>query len=270
MGIKEVLSTVTEADSTNDSLGHDESQPKGLSVRERSTIKFPYTDISEAVSMAKGVRHLGGSACEWDQLAAHLKFSATGGGFRQRVMGARVYGILTYVQKKVSLTDLGSRICDPEQEKSAMVEAFLKVPLYKAIYEKFVGATLPPTTGLEAEIANMGVSPKQAGRARQVFSTLREQAGFFWSGKERLVKPALNGGGTSKEHQEGGRDQDPVGSEDKTNGGKELHPFVEGLIQSLPSVGEPWPLGTRIQWLQAAVSCFNLIYPTMAPQEVSR
>jgi len=176
-------------------------------------------------------------------------------------MGARVFQLVEYSHRRVSLTDLGSRICDQEQEESAKVEAFLAVPLYKAVYDKFMGATLPPATGLEAEMTTMGVPQKQARRARQVFQRSAEQAGFFWSGKERLVKPALNASGNPSERQEGERNRDEVGNDDKANGSRQLHPFVEGLIKSLPRIGEPWPLGKRVQWLQAAVSCFSLIYP---------
>ena len=257
---------MTDVKSTNDQPRPEDSNPKARITRERSTIQFPYTDLLEAASLAKAVREVGGSACEWDQLAAKLNFVATGGGFRQRVMGARVFQIVEYSQKRVSLTNLGSRICDGEQEESAKVEAFLAVPLYKAVYDKFMGATLPPATGLEAEMTKMGVPQKQARRARQVFQRSAGQAGFFWSGKERLVKPAVNESGTPNGRLEDERDRDEVGNEDKVNGSKELHPFVEGLIKSLPRIGEPWPLGKRVQWLQAAVSCFNLIYPDDDPR----
>ena len=176
-------------------------------------------------------------------------------------MGARVFRLVDYHHKKVSLTDLGARICDSAQEESAKVEAFLAVPLYKAIFEEFSGAALPPPNGLEAAISTMGVPPKQAKRARQVFHRSADQAGFFWSGNDRLVKPALGKCEVAEKHKDDTRSQVEAGNEDKTDSGKLLHPFVEGLIESLPKLGEPWSLSKRIQWLQAAVSFFNLIYP---------
>lgn len=38
------------------------------------------------------------------------------------------------------------------------------------------------------------------------------------------------------------------------------HPFVVGLIQSLPEVGSVWPDQKRDDWVQAAMAVFNMIY----------
>ena len=62
----------------------------------------------------------------------------------------------------LSLTPLGLRIVDSSQEAAARVEAFLVVPLYKAIYEKYKGYTLPPPAALEREMAGL------AGQATDV------------------------------------------------------------------------------------------------------
>jgi hypothetical protein len=39
-----------------------------------------------------------------------------------------------------------------------------------------------------------------------------------------------------------------------------LHPFVQGLLVTLPNEGEEWPAQARAKWLQAAENIFGLIY----------
>src|SRR5690242_19735093 len=104
-----VLKAIPEGEETADSKRE----------RERSTIEFPYLGLDVAVEMAKGVHEVGGSSCQWDQLAAKFDQAATGGGFRQRVMTAKTFGLLTYSQGTVTLTKLGTQICDPDQEAAA-------------------------------------------------------------------------------------------------------------------------------------------------------
>src|SRR5437879_10738399 len=79
----------------------------------RSTIDFPYMDQDDAFTVASAVHAVNGSSCEWDQLAAQLKQSATGGGYRMRVITARVFGLLTYERGVVTLTELGLHAVDP-------------------------------------------------------------------------------------------------------------------------------------------------------------
>jgi hypothetical protein len=68
---------------------------------------------------------------------------------------------------------------DPQQEREARARAFLSVPLYKAIYDKYKGGVLPPAAALERDVVGLGVAEKQTGRARQVFERSAEQTGFL-------------------------------------------------------------------------------------------
>jgi hypothetical protein len=81
------------------------------------------------------------------------------------------------------------------QEEAARVDAFLHVPLYKAVFDKYKGFTLPPQPALEREMANLGVSAKQTDKARQAFERSARQAGFTWAGPDRLVMPVLKNRG---------------------------------------------------------------------------
>src|SRR5262245_20509842 len=117
-------------------------------TRERSSIGFPYGDLEDAVSIAKAVHAVGGSSCQVEQLAAHLGMVPTGGAFRIKTVTAKIFGLTQYSQGTNTLTPLGQRIVDPKQEPRARAEAFLMVPLYRAIYEKFKTTMLPPSAAL--------------------------------------------------------------------------------------------------------------------------
>jgi hypothetical protein len=161
---------------------------------------------------------------------------------------------------------LGIQLCDPQQEATAKAEGFLTVPLYNKIYEKFKGATLPPNDGLETEMANMGVSGKQTGKARQAFQRSAQQAGFFWSGVNRLVRPSIKGSAapavTLNEEQE-----KPDKKREKD--GDEKHPLIEGLIKALPKDGTSWPMEARKKWLQAAAMNFDYVYADSSTDNAS-
>src|SRR6185437_10854331 len=100
----------------------EDEEAGGDGKRERSTIEFPYLDLEVAVEVTKAVYQLGGSSCGWDQLAAHMGQPVSSGGFRMKVMTARTFGLLTYSQGTIVLSDLGQRLCDPQQEKAARAD----------------------------------------------------------------------------------------------------------------------------------------------------
>jgi len=242
-----------------------DGQGESGAKREQSTISFPYNDLDDAVELAQAIHAFGGSSCETGQLAAQLQMTVTGGGFRLRLLAAKTFGFVTYSQGTVSLTNLGSQVCDPQQERVARRDGFLKVPLYRQVYEKFKNGTLPPNAALDREIMAMGVITKQADKARQVLLRSAGQANFFWSGQDRLVMPP-QGGRTEV----GAQDPPPPKLTDgKTNdgngvgsggGGGEYHPFIMGLLKTLPTADSDWPMDSRRKWLQAASHIFEVIY----------
>lgn len=229
-------------------------------ARAQSTIEFPYLDEENAVEIAVGVHEVGGSGCEWDQLAAHLKQSAQGGGFRLRMICAKQFGLITYDRGKVALTSLGLRVVDPQQQRAAKVESFLQVPLYKAVYDKFRGGTLPPIAGLEREMQALGVAPKQADKARQAFQRSAKYAGFFEFGADRLVLPKNGGSESPKGEQEQQPNKGSSGAGAGGGGSDGLHPFIVGLLQKLPPPESEWSVRDRVKWLQTAANIFDLMY----------
>lgn len=225
--------------------------------RERSTIDFPYSDLNSAVGIARTIHEREGTVCDVSQLASWLDQSSSGGTFRSRLSAARVFGLTETVrgQGKVLLTELGRDILDPGKEQQARTTAFLTVPLYNAMYEQHHGYALPPAAAIERQMISLGVSKKQADRARQAFTKSAQQAGFIDSQTGRFIKP---GTGVSTEDRR--QEDDKKGDGGNGGGRPPLHPLIEGLIRTLPEPETEWPAVERIKWLRAAANNFDLIY----------
>ena len=161
---------------------------------ERSTIEFPYSDLDNAIDIVRGVHDVGGTTCEYDQLAAHMGLESKGGGFRIRVTGAKTYGLLINERGgRITLIELGRQIIDPQYERAAKAEAFLKVPLYAKVYENYKGSQLPPPAALERAIIGYGVGSKVSKNARQVLMRSAQQSGYFDLSQDRLTAPPIRG-----------------------------------------------------------------------------
>ena len=240
---------------------------------ERSAIGFPYNDLDSAIEVAQAVYGRSGiGVCPIDELAAAMNQTTSSGSFRLKTASARTFGLIDRdSQNGVVLTDLGSRIVTPDSEADARVTAFLHVPLYSQIFDKYRGRLLPPTKALEREMQTLGVSSKVSDKARHAFQRSARQAGFFNSGDDRLVRPrAVSVASTSSTSQpetldQGAADSPPPDRDAPRNrrgggNGGEYHPFVEGLLQTLPESGTVWTIEGRAAWLEAAASTFKLIY----------
>lgn len=237
-----------------------ESESQQDQQREQSTIAFPYLSLNDGIEIVKAVYELHGSSASYEQIAAHLKTTLTSSSFRTRISTAKVFNLISTSQGMVTLTPIGSRICDPQQEQAARADAFLAVPLYNRVYEQFKTTTLPPPTGLESTFGSLGVASKVRERARQVFQRSAQEAGFFQFGKERLVMPAIKANAApvvtpTQEPQEPERKK-----KGKDTDEDEYHPFIQGLLKKLPAPDTDWPMDGRAKWLQTAANIFDLMY----------
>lgn len=157
--------------------------------RTRSTVSFPYADLAEA---ERAVHHLAGSGgtCLPEQLAAWLGHSKlNSGAFRNKVAAGKLFAVLQGGRRLISLTELGRRLTDRRALPQARVEAFLAVPLYRALFESYRGNQMPGVMLLELDMLRLGVSRTQVKGARQVFLRSAEQAGMFAAGNTQMVLP---------------------------------------------------------------------------------
>ncbi len=163
--------------------------------RARSTIEFPYFDLDSALEVAQGVKNVGGTACDLKQLATKLDMAADGGGFRTRLNSAKTFALIDSSRGQIELTELGIRAVDPAFERQAKLDAFLTVPLYKSLFDKLNGQTLPPAAAIERMAEQLGVAPKQKDKARQAFMRSAKTAGLFELSSERMTIPPSIGAG---------------------------------------------------------------------------
>jgi hypothetical protein len=234
------------------SMETDDTHENGDSgSRIRSKISFPYTPLADAEQVAEAL-HRRGDTATMDELAAELKQTITSGAFRTKVSTARTFGAIEVRRGQVVLTPLGRRLIDPAQVAKARADAFLHVPLYRQVYEKYKGHTLPPPEGVEREMERLGVSPKQTDRARQALQRSAERAGFFGNGRDRLVAPAL---GSDQE----GHDNPPPPARERREGGGTLPNPVEELIVTLLDEGGDWTPAKTHEYVAAARTIYEML-----------
>jgi hypothetical protein len=240
-------------------------------TRERSRIEFPYVDLEAALTIAQAMMNAGGVALTREQLAGVTGLALGSGNFVLKCAAARMFGFMAGAQGKHELTALGFDAVgsDERTRRAARARAFLTVPLYKKVYDEFRGKSLPPRPrGLEQAFVHFGVAEKSADNARLAFDKSARQAGYFDNGDERLVEPIIdrmrpltdaagegeNPGGASPSRARRLLDQL---KEDEDN---DLHPFIQGLLDTLPAPNTLWTVEGRGKWLQAAANIFDLLY----------
>ncbi|WP_421882566.1 hypothetical protein [Methylibium sp.] len=242
-----------------------DSEAAPAEKRQRSAIAFTYDDFDSAAAVAQAIHsNVGHGTCSMAQLAPWMKQSVKSSGFRVQLAAARLFGLIDSNDPETyRLTPLGIRVVDPAQMRAAKAEAFLNVPLFKALFEKYKGSLTPPNAALEREIVALGVSEKQKARARQVFESSAKQTGFREHGPAQLVMPAVvvpppsgqalppggSGGGGGGGSGGGGGDL-----------GLDLDPLLIALLQKIPNQGAPWPKEKRLRWFKTFAMNVSQVY----------
>lgn len=243
----------------------------GAGKREQSTISFPYLDLDAAEEVAKAVYSRSGyGSCDLDELAAEMG-QVISGAFRLKTGTAKIFDVIDKDgRSSVKLTDLGKQIIEDDTRRAARVEAFMRVPLYAAVFEQYRGQKLPPMKALEREMAKLGVAAKQADKARQAFERSARQAGFFEASEDRLVRPKTELPANHRyvpPREQADHDREPPKDRRRDDAGRGgggddggHHPLIQGLLITLPKVGESWAMADRQAWLKMAASIFDMIY----------
>ncbi|ADX45559.1 hypothetical protein Acav_1639 [Paracidovorax avenae ATCC 19860] len=258
MNEQQTLTDGAEEDSADESKG-----------RQRSTIAFPYTDYEAAAQLAATLhKNAGHGACSLVQLAAWMDQSVKSSSFRTLISAARLFGLLdSDGTESYRLTTLGTRVVDPAQERAAKAEAFLRVPLFAALFEKYKAGVTPPATALEREIVGLGVGEKQKARARQVFESSADQTGFRAYGANRLVMPAVvvpapSSSAAPATESTGAGNSCGGGNGGGPSDGLNLDPLLIALLQKIPPQGSAWPKDRRVRWFRTFAMNVSEVYDT--------
>lgn len=175
------------------------SKPKPTPTR--SELKFPVYALADSVLAAKAIHEKGGGVATNDHLAAFLGYkSAKNGAFVNRVASAKLFGLIEGPPSRLVITGRAQKILMPVNigdPKQALVDAFLSVPLYAAIYRENQGKGLPPEFGMKNALRTMfGVVPGRIDEAYRAFMASADTAGFFEikGSKTQLIMPMVTSG----------------------------------------------------------------------------
>ena len=132
------------ADQKSDSANSDKST-RGPGPK--SGTQYPYFDLDDSIAVAKAVHDRGGGTCARDVVAAALGYSTTkSGAFLSRIYAAKQYGLIRIEGDVLATTDRAMTILHPVLEADAIVgrrDAFMAVPLFQKVYDKYKGGALP-------------------------------------------------------------------------------------------------------------------------------
>jgi len=175
------------------------AQPKAAAAR--SELKFPVYGLADSALAAKAIHDKGGGVATNDHLAAFLGYkSAKNGAFVNRVASAKLFGLIEGPPSRLVITGRAQKILMPVNigdPKQALIDAFLAVPLYAAIYRENQGKELPPEFGMKNALRTMfGVVPGRIDEAYRAFMASAEAAGFFEirGSKTQLIMPMVQTG----------------------------------------------------------------------------
>lgn len=224
--------------------------------RERSTISFPYGGLDDGEEIARAVFEWGGNNVALDSIAATLKTTVKSSALRTKIATSRIFGLVEG-RGDLSLTQLGKALIDPKSAASARADAFLSVPLFRKLFEAHRGQVLPGPKGLEAEMVRLGVTVKQAWRARQIFQRSAQHAGFFDEGAERLVMPKSATSGDNGKTREGNSERE---ERNVTNfSAEEFPPEVTALLKRLLTDGDGWAPEAIKDYLKSVRSIYQTL-----------
>ncbi|MCX5999653.1 MAG: hypothetical protein NTU41_08725, partial [Chloroflexi bacterium] len=123
-----------------------EERNKIRKTRIRSLYLFPMYDFNMAKSIAEIIERDGAGTLSEETLAMTLSLSARSSGFQMKTLTGRQFGLLTKQADVLLTTPLAKMILKPtseEEKRRALVEAFLKIPLFQAVAMRFKGQPLP-------------------------------------------------------------------------------------------------------------------------------
>lgn len=254
-----------------------EPDPKVGKPRAKSGVSFPYWDLNSVVEVAKVMHERAGGVCDNVQLAGILGYSGvSNGSFRTRVSAAKMFGVIEDTDdRRLRVSARGRRIVapiTPADGSNARVEAFLAVDLFKRVFDRFHGTTLPENIGLRNLLQNeYQIVPDRIAPTVRILLDSAEQAGLFkTAGRSKMVMPLAGAGvsappaapppaepPTPPKHGGPGGGNGSGGGYDSGN----IDPAILGLLQRLPPGGTPLTAKRRKALIDAFTATVGFIYP---------
>ena len=152
---------------------------------------YPRRTLEQALRVPEAVKaHNGGNPWEPAQVADALGVGAKTANFFYITTSSRDFGLTqgTRDTAEISLTDLGKRAVypgNPEEEKEARLEAFLRVEVFRRVLEHYGGNDLPEERFLSNTLSkDFGIDPKHQEEFIDLF---QKNCRFLGIGKDWKV-----------------------------------------------------------------------------------
>jgi len=212
-----------------------ETKPKQTRGHKRSPYLFPAYDFGFAKQIAERVERDGAGSLSEETLAIALHLSVKSSGFQLKTLTARQFGLLTKQGSMLSTTPLAKAIFKPINEtekRSALINTFMTIPLFKEVATRFKGRPLPQSQDfrnlLEREL---GIDAKRVSDAERVLmdsakmtGVLVDSGGSVYLSTETTTTPTQNA-----QQQAEGESADQPG---RPENGKSSRPAISVQIES--------------------------------------
>jgi hypothetical protein len=106
----------------------------------------------------------------------------------------------------------------------------------------------------------LGVSPKQKERARQVFQKSAIFAGYIDQATGRFVRPGNGGGQVQREEPPEPKDKGKGGGAGSGGNGLNLDPLLIELLRKVPKKEEGWEAAKCVRWFRTFAMNVSQIY----------
>jgi len=153
--------------------------------RVKAEHRYPIYDLESSIAVARAIREQGGGSADQPHLASFLRYSSTkSGSFITRIAAARLFGLIENKERLLVATPLANAIIAPEHpgrdDVRARFEAFMAVPLYRSLYDRYKDTQLPPEMGLRnAMETQYGIPRARTQLAYRVLMDSAGQAGLY-------------------------------------------------------------------------------------------
>ncbi len=198
-------------------------------------VDYPRASLKTALAVAAAVDALGGS-CTDEMVAQRLGRKHGSGGFNSVVGAAVKYGLVVYRKATLTLTSLYARdfkhAYNDAQKAQALRTAFMGVPLFRKVYERFVAKTVPEDILDKLLIREFEVPEDVAGRVGQYFLEAARMADLFTDGgvlRTQSVDARDDGNGEAQSHADA--DGSPLGGTPTAPAEPEPTPTTEYVVR---------------------------------------
>lgn len=143
-------------------------------------LEYPTASIKKSLGLAKAVDELGGSSSL--AMCAEKLNKKISGGFREIAISSTKYDFLVLKRGTLAITPLyrDIKLAYDEKEKETLLQkAFLNVPLFQKIYDRFKGQKLPVDIFDKLLIKEFSVSERMASRVKKYFIEGAKEVGLL-------------------------------------------------------------------------------------------